>query len=59
MTALDHCERALVLASVGMAAEVVFTAYHEHHTRADHRRLIGFSYVWMIPIYALLYPGLR
>ena len=59
MTALDHCERAVVLACVGVAAEVVFTALHERHSRADGRRLIGFSYVWMLPIYALLYPGLR
>jgi len=42
------------MACVGMAAEVVFTAFMS--AKRD-RRLIGYSYVWMFPIYALLYPG--
>jgi hypothetical protein len=49
-----HLERAAVLACVGVAAEVLFTAFT---APAGGKRLIGFSYVWMFPIYALLYPG--
>ena len=44
------------MACVGMTAEIVFTAFASG--RRD-RRLIGYSYVWMFPIYALLYPGFR
>ncbi len=44
------------MACVGVAAEIVFTA-----AMSDKRdkRLMGYSYVWMFPIYALLYPGFR
>jgi hypothetical protein len=42
------------MACVGMAAEIVFTAFT---SGKRDRRLIGYSYVWMFPIYALLYPG--
>ncbi len=45
----------MLLACVGMAAEVIFTALC--NARAKGPRLIGYSYVWMLPIYALLYPG--
>ena len=51
-----HLERAAVLACVGVAAEVAFTALTE---RAGGKRLIGYSYLWMFPVYALLYPGVR
>ena len=51
---LAHLERAAVLACVGVAAEVLFTALTE---RASGKRLAGYSYVWMFPVYALLYPG--
>lgn len=51
---LLHLERAAVLASVGVAAEVVFTAFAEPQ---GGKRLIGYSYIWMFPVYALLYPG--
>ena len=44
------------MACVGMAAEIVFTAFT---SGKRDRRLIGYSYVWMLPIYALLYPGFR
>lgn len=54
MSALDYVERATLLACVGVAAEVVFTALHEP---SDRRRLIGYSYAWMLPIYTMLYPG--
>ncbi len=53
---LLHAERAAVLASVGVAAEVFFTAFTAPQ---GGKRLIGFSYAWMFPVYALLYPGLR
>jgi hypothetical protein len=51
-----HLERTAVLACVGVAAEVLFTAFTE---RSGGKRLIGYSYVWMFPVYALLYPGFR
>lgn len=53
---LLHLERTILLACVGVAAEVVFTALGS--AKRD-RRLMGYSYVWMFPIYALLYPGFR
>ena len=39
---------------MGVAGEVIFTALTS--AKRD-RRLMGYSYVWMLPIYALLYPG--
>ncbi len=57
MTALAHLERTLLLACVGVAAEIVFTA--ACNAKKNGVRLIGYSYVWMFPIYALLYPGFR
>lgn len=51
-----HLERAAILACVGVAVEVLYTALTE---RASGKRLVGYSYVWMFPIYALLYPGFR
>jgi hypothetical protein len=45
------------MASVGVCAEIVFTALGD--AKARWPRLQGWSYVWMIPIYALLYPGFR
>jgi hypothetical protein len=53
---LPHLERAAFLAGTGVAAEVLFTALT---APSGGRRLIGFSYAWMFPVYALLYPGLR
>jgi hypothetical protein len=53
---LLHLERAAVLGCVGVAAEVVFTAFTEPQ---GGKRLIGYSYIWMFPIYALLYPGMH
>ena len=51
---LLHAERTFLLACVGVAFEVIFTALTS--AKRD-RRLMGYSYVWMLPIYALLYPG--
>lgn len=51
-----HLERTLLLACAGVAAEVLFTALTD---RSSGRRLLGHSYLWMFPIYALLYPGFR
>ena len=45
----------LILCAVGMALEVVFTAIATFPTSTDHR-LMGYTYVWMLPIYALVYP---
>jgi hypothetical protein len=56
MTPLGHAERAAVLACVGVAAEVAFTALT---SPSGGRRLAGYSYLWMFPVYALLYPGIR
>lgn len=52
---LLHLERAALMGCVGVAAEVVFTAFTEPQ---GGKRLIGYSYIWMFPIYALLYPGM-
>ncbi len=53
---LTHLQRAALMACVGMAAEIVLTAFTSGKRDS---RLIGYSYVWMFPIYALLYPGFR
>ena len=45
--------RVLLLACVGVAAEVAFTAALDRHDA----RLRGYSYLWMFPVYAALYPG--
>ena len=45
------------MACVGVAAEIVFTA--ACNAKKNGARLIGYSYVWMFPIYALMYPGFR
>ncbi len=50
--ALTHL---LVLACVGLALEVVFTAVVDYPTHKD-LRLKGYTYLWMVPIYALVYP---
>lgn len=47
---------ALILACVGVAAEVAFTAIAGLHSGGGWK-LAGTSYLWMFPIYALLYPG--
>jgi hypothetical protein len=54
MTRLSF-ERAALLGCVGVAAEIVFTALTDP---SGGLRLIGYSYVWMLPLYALLYPGM-
>jgi uncharacterized membrane protein len=46
----------LLLCALGMALEVVFTAVAEHPSSGD-RRLKGYTYLWMAPIYALVYPA--
>lgn len=46
----------LLLVCVGLSFEVVFTAFSEHPNAKDWR-LLGYTYAWMIPIYALIYPG--
>ena len=53
-----------LFACVGVAMEVVFTALTDL-PKAGNYRLLGYSYIWMIPIYAavpvflgLLYPRL-
>lgn len=43
-----------LLMSVGVALEVAFTALTD--IRQSDRRLTGHSYLWMFPIYALVYP---
>ena len=54
MTMLPPLERAALMGCVGVSAEVVFTALT---APSGGKRLIGYSYLWMIPLYALLYPG--
>jgi hypothetical protein len=45
--------KAVVLSCVGVAGEVAFTAVT---TRQD-KRLMGYTYLWMFPVYLTLYPG--
>ncbi len=52
--ALTHT---LLLAAMGMALEVVFTAL-TNRKQADGWRLRGYTYVWMAPIYMTVYPAL-
>lgn len=51
---LDALRSTYLLASVGVGLEVAFTAVAS--LRAGDRRLVGHSYLWMFPIYALAYP---
>lgn len=44
-----------LLCALGLAMEVVFTAIVDYPANGD-RRLKGYTYVWMVPIYALVYP---
>lgn len=52
-----HAVRDLLLVAVGLSLEVVFTAICEH-PKAGNWRLQGYTYLWMIPIYATVYPAL-
>lgn len=47
----------LLVACVGVTMEIVFTALTERAHPGDWR-LMGRSYVWMIPIYMMVYPGI-
>lgn len=49
---------ALLLCAVGLAMEVIFTAIMEYSSGGD-LRLRGYTYLWMVPIYALVYPFCR
>jgi hypothetical protein len=53
-----HLVRDLLLVCVGLSLEVVYTALCEHGS-AGNWRLQGYTYLWMIPIYATVYPALR
>jgi len=48
----------LLLVAVGLSLEVIFTAVSEHGD-SKNWRLLGYTYIWMIPIYALVYPLLN
>lgn len=48
---------ALLLVAVGLACEVVFTALCDFRKTRD-LRLMGYTYVWMVPIYLVVYPAL-
>ncbi len=45
----------LLLAALGMALEVLFTALADLG-QAGNWRLRGYTYAWMLPIYLLVYP---
>lgn len=45
--------RVLLFSCIGVAFEVVFTALLEYPVKKDVR-LMGYSYIWMLPIYALI-----
>lgn len=44
-----------ILCALGLAMEVVFTAAADYPTSRDPR-LKGYTYLWMLPIYAMVYP---
>ena len=48
--------RVLLLCALGIAMEVLFTAFADYPDDRD-LRLRGYSYAWMAPIYALVYPA--
>ena len=55
----------ILFACIGVAMEVVFTAASDF-TKTRSNRLMGYSYIWMLPIYGLvplfmrvLYPRLE
>lgn len=48
---------AFLLACVGVALEVAFTAVLDYPQARDPR-LVGHTYLWMFPIYGLIYPAL-
>jgi uncharacterized membrane protein len=50
----DAVTSTCLFASVGVSLEVAFTAIA--NLRARDRRLRGHSYLWMFPIYGLVYP---
>lgn len=53
---LKSCAKGMVAtASVGLSCEVVFTALYNYFEKRD-KRLKGHTYLWMLPIYALVYP---
>jgi hypothetical protein len=45
--------RVVLFSCIGVAFEVVFTALLEYPDKKDVR-LMGYSYIWMFPIYALI-----
>ena len=47
-----------LLGALGLAVEVLFTAFSDYPSTRD-MRLRGHSYAWMAPIYALIYPACR
>ena len=46
---------ASLLAGLGLAFEVCFTALMDART-AGNLRLMGYTYLWMLPAYGLVYP---
>ncbi|MBI3553206.1 MAG: hypothetical protein HY077_11980 [Elusimicrobia bacterium] len=45
----------LLIVGMAMSLEVVFTALYDLRKAKDWK-LKGYTYVWMVPIYALIYP---
>ena len=52
-----HLVRTLLLVAVGLSFEVIFTAILDHK-KSGNWKLTGYTYLWMIPIYAIIYPAL-
>lgn len=46
----------MLMVGLGMALEVVFTAIMDF-PKSGNLRLMGYTYIWMIPIYCVVYPG--
>jgi hypothetical protein len=52
-----HAARTFLLVAVGLSFEVIFTAFY-NFKKSGNYRLMGYTYVWMVPIYAIVYPAL-
>ena len=53
-----YIKRTLIAAGVGISCEVAFTALYNYvETKETH--LMGHSYLWMIALYAAIYPMYR
>ena len=61
MTSIDpktYAIRTMVAAATGVGCEVIFTALYDYAKTKD-AHLKGYSYIWMLFVYAAIYPLYR